>query len=143
MNFYETKMGHTFFEHQVPELIRAIDSLTATLNKPVQTVALPVEADSEFLSDLYYGNYEPGTFKLTPESSELTQTINRAHAALEETLSEDSREKLLTYEDALTQRDTFEMKQAYESGFRTAVQMIMAGMAWPVSRRSEVGAAYE
>lgn len=132
MQFYETKMGRAFFERQLPELIRSIDALAAVLNRPAQTVTLPVEADTEFLSDLYYGNYEPGIFKLTPESSELTQTINRAHAALEETLSEDSREKLLVYEDALTQRDTFEMKQAYESGFRTAVQMIMAGLSLPV-----------
>ena len=98
-------------------------------------VTLPVEADLDFLSELYYGNYEPGIFKLTPESSELTQTINRAHAALEETLSEDSREKLQIYEDALTQRDTFEIKQAYESGFRTAVQMIMSGMSQPAPQK--------
>lgn len=135
MNFYETKIGHTFFERQVPELIRSIDALATALNRPVQTVTLPVEADLDFLSELYYGNYEPGIFKLTPESSELTQTINRAHAALEETLSEDSREKLQIYEDALTQRDTFEIKQAYESGFRTAVQMIMSGMSQPAPQK--------
>lgn len=135
MNFYETKIGHTFFERQVPELIRSIDALATALNRPVQTVTLPVEADLDFLSELYYGNYEPGIFKLTPESSELTQTINRTHAALEETLSEDSREKLQIYEDALTQRDTFEIKQAYESGFRTAVQMIMSGMSQPAPQK--------
>ena len=45
MNFYETKIGHTFFERQVPELIRSIDALATALNRPVQTVTLPVEAD--------------------------------------------------------------------------------------------------
>lgn len=131
MNFHDTAMGRTFFERQLPELIRSIDTLAAVLNKPAQTVTLPVEADPEFLSELYYGNYEPGNFEQTPESARLTRSINEAHAALVEKLSGDSLEKLRIYEDALTQRDSTEMKRAYVSGFRTAVQMIMVGMSRP------------
>ncbi len=136
MNFYETKMGRAFFENQLPRLIQSIQALTAALEKPPQAAVLSVEASPDFLSELYYGNYEPGIFKQTPESSELTQAVNDAHRKLEAMLSLEGREKLMEYEDALTQRDTYELRQAYESGFRTAVQMILAGMSQPVDRSS-------
>ena len=31
--FFETRMGHTFYEHQLPSLIKAIEANTAALNK--------------------------------------------------------------------------------------------------------------
>lgn len=135
MDFYDTRMGRTFFEHQVPQLIQAIQALTATLEKPSPAAILPVEPDPEFLSGLYYGNYQPGIFEPTPETRRFTRAVNKAHAALEETLSGDSHEKLQQYEDILAQRDSADLERAYESGFRTAVQMIAAGLSQPVIRQ--------
>ena len=34
MNFYETKMGHIFFNHQMPELIRTLQEIATALSKP-------------------------------------------------------------------------------------------------------------
>lgn len=133
MNFYETRMGHAFFERQVPQLIQSIQDLTAAMNRPAQAAVLPVEPDPEFLSELYYGNYEPGIFKQTPEADELNHAVNQAYQALAETLSEQSRECLEAYLDAVANRNTADMKRAYESGFRAAVQMIMAGLSRPAA----------
>lgn len=132
MDFHDTKMGHTFFEHQLPQLIRSIDTLSAVLGKPVQAIALPVETEPGFLSSLYYGSYEPGPFQQTLEGRELTRAVNAAHEELETMLSEQGREKLVKYQDTLTLRETADMQLAYESGFRTAVQMIVAGLSRPV-----------
>lgn len=131
MNFHETKMGHAFFEHQLPQLIQAIRALTAALDKPAQAVTLPVEADPEFLSKLYFGEYEPEPFQLTPEGKKRTRDVNAACEELEALLPEDCREKLVKYQDALVLRETADMQMAYESGFRTAVQMIVAGLFQP------------
>ena len=57
MNFYQTPMGRAFFERHVPQLIHAIEALTTALDKPAQSVALPVEADPDFLSALYSGRH--------------------------------------------------------------------------------------
>lgn len=131
MNFHDTKMGHLFFEHQLPQLIQSIQALTAVLNRPAQTVTLPVEADPEFLSDLYYGNYEAAIFVAAPESREYTRAINALHDELTALLSEEGLAKLEAYTQALSRRDDADMERAYESGFRTAVQMIVAGLARP------------
>lgn len=129
MNFHDTKMGHTFFEHQLPQLIQAIQALTAALDKPVQSVALPVEPDPEFLSKLYLGEYESASFRQTPEGAEITQAVNAGHEELEAALPESCHEKLMQYQDTLTMREGVDMQTAYESGFRTAIQMIVAGLS--------------
>ena len=131
MNFHDTKMGHTFFEHQLPQLIQAIQALTIALDKPVQAVALPVEADPEFMSKLYLGEYESAPFRQTPEGVEITRAVNAAHKDLEAALPESCHEKLMKYQDTLTMREGVDMQMAYESGFRTAVQMIAAGLSRP------------
>ena len=131
MNFHDTKKGHTFFEHQLPQLIQAIQALTIALDKPVQAVALPVEADPEFMSKLYLGEYESAPFRQTPEGVEITRAVNAAHKDLEAALPESCHEKLMKYQDTLTMREGVDMQMAYESGFRTAVQMIAAGLSRP------------
>ena len=137
MNFHDTKMGHIFFEHQLPQLICSIDALTAALDKPVQAAVLSVEADRGFLPSLYYGSYEPEPFQQTPKGKKLTQAVNAAHKELEALLSEESREQLVKYQDALTLRETADMQLAYESGFRTAVQMIVAGLSRPCRKQDD------
>ena len=131
MDFYQTPMGHTFFERHVPQLIQAIEALTSALDKPAQAVTLPVEADPEFMSKLYLGEYESAPFRQTPEGVEITRAVNAAHKDLEAALPESCHEKLMKYQDTLTMREGVDMQMAYESGFRTAVQMIAAGLSRP------------
>ena len=137
MDFYQTPMGHTFFERHVPQLIQAIEALTSALDKPAQAVTLPVEADPEFLSRLYLGEYESAPFQQTPEGAELTRAVNTAHDELEALLPEGCHEKLMQYQDTLTMREGVDLQRAYESGFRTAVRMMAAGLSRPVAGQSE------
>lgn len=140
MNFHDTKMGHIFFERQMPQLIQSIQALTAALDKPARQVILPVEPDPNFLSELYFGNYECGVFKQTAEPNELEQAVKQAYNVLVETLPEQSREDLEAYLDAAAERNSDNMRRAYESGFRTAVQMIIAGMSRPVGTPTDSAA---
>ena len=135
MNFHETRMGHAFFEHQLPQLIHAIQALTAALDRPAQLVTLPVEGDPEFLSELYFGNYEPGIFKSTPEGDSLVQKLNDAYDVLVETLSKESCDRLDHYLEIAADRSAADARLAYESGYRTAVQMIVAGLSRPDIRK--------
>lgn len=137
MNFHETRIGHDFFEHQVPQLIQAIQALTAALDKPAQAVTLPVEADPEFLSRLYLGEYESAPFQQTPEGAELTRAVNMAFKEIEAALPVGYHEKLAKYQDTLNRREGVDLQMAYESGFCTAVQMIMAGLSRPVAGEAE------
>ena len=131
MNFHDTQMGRNFFEHQLPQLIEAIQALTAALDRPTQTITLPVSAEADFLHDLFLGDYEPEIFKASPKIQRFSQTADQDYKALVATLSEDSVKQLEEYEMAISERTIAVAEQAYESGFRTAVQMIVAGLARP------------
>lgn len=136
MNFYETKMGRIFFEHHVPQLINAVNALTAVLSRPTQTADLSLAADPKFLRDLYFGSYEPGVYKVSPEIRQLDRAVSLAHEALSEMLSEEGHKSLDAYEAALSERNTAVIEQAYESGVRIAVQMIVAGLSQPAASQT-------
>ncbi|WP_287826921.1 DUF6809 family protein [Oscillibacter sp.] len=128
MQFYETKMGHAFFEHQVPQLITAVEKLAAALSRPSLPITVP-EADPKFLHDLFFGSYEPEVYQVTPEIQQLGRAVSSAHVALAETLSEEGQKRLDAYEKALSERNAAVTELAYESGVRAAVQMIVAGLS--------------
>lgn len=136
MSFYQTPMERAFFERHVPQLIQAIQALTAALDKPAQTITMPVEADPEFLSQLYYGEYESAPFRHTPEGAELTRAVNAASAELKAFLPKECYTKLIKYQDTLNRREGASLQMAYESGFRTAVQMIVAGLSRPKAEQA-------
>ena len=56
MEFYQTQMGRIFFERQIPQLIEAVNGLTAALSKPASAAVLPVSADPSFLRNLFFGD---------------------------------------------------------------------------------------
>lgn len=130
MQFFETKMGHAFFERQVPQLISAVENLAAALSSPAPPAVLP-ESDPKFLHDLFFGRYEPEVYQVTPEIQRLGRAVSAAHADLTESLSEEWLRKLDAYEKALSERDAAVTELAYESGVRTAVQMIFSGLSRP------------
>ena len=132
MEFYQTQMGRAFFERQVPQLIDAVNALAAALSEPVPA-ALPVSADPNLLRDLFFGDYEPEIFKVSPELQRLGQTVSQDYKALTATLSEDSMKLLEEYETAVSERNIAVTERAYEAGIRAAVQMIMAGLSRPAS----------
>jgi len=130
-------MGYIFFEHQVPQLIKAVNALTAALSTPASAVNLLVSPDPKFLDSLFFGRYQPEFYEVSSESRRLNHAINLAHKALVETLPEHCREKLEGYEAALSERNTAMAELAYESGIRVAVQMIVAGLSQPITENKE------
>ena len=133
MEFYQTQMVRAFFERQVPQLIDAVNALAAALSKPAPAAVLPVAADSNFLRDLFFGDYEPEIYKVSPELQQFNRAVDQAHTSLVATLPEDSVAQLEEYETALSERNIAVTEQAYQAGIRVAVQMIVAGLSPSIS----------
>lgn len=133
MEFYQTQMVRAFFERQVPQLIDAVNALAAALSKPTPAAVLPVAADSNFLRDLFFGDYEPEIYKVSPELQRFNRAVDQAHTSLVATLPEDSVAQLEEYETALSERNIAVTEQAYQAGIRVAVQMIVAGLSPSIS----------
>ena len=127
MNFYETKMGHIFFNHQMPELIRTLQEIATALSKPAPAaVQLKDVGEPDFLHNLFYGNYEPDIYGCVTVPSRLDQNVKEAEKALLPALGE-SKKLFEQYQAAIYERSSI-AEQSYCCGYRTAVQMIVSGL---------------
>lgn len=131
MNFYETKMGHIFFNHQMPELIRTLQEIATALSKPAPAaVQLKDVGEPDFLHNLFYGNYEPDIYGCVTVPSRLDQNVKEAEKALLPVLGE-SKKLFEQYQAAIYERNSSIAEQSYCCGYRTAVQMIVSGLTAP------------
>lgn len=131
MNFHETKMGAVFFNCQLPELIRALREIADTLKKPATAaVRLTDTGAPDFLHNLFYGNYEPDIYGCVTAPSELDRHVKEAEKALLPALGA-SRPLFEQYQAAVSERNSAIAEQSYCCGYRTAVQMIVSGLAAP------------
>ncbi len=130
MNFYETKMGHIFFNHQMPELIRTLQEIATALSKPAPAaVQLKDVGEPDFLHNLFYGNYEPDIYGCVTVPSKPDQNVKEAEKALLPALGE-SKKLFEQYQAAIYERSSI-AEQSYCCGYRTAVQMIVSGLTAP------------
>lgn len=133
MNFYETTMGRRFFESQLPKLITALQGISEKLSRPVSVIQLP-EADPDFLRGLYRnsGVYEP---------TEETRAINHAVIEAQDTflpfLSTEGRKAFENYQEIAADRSEEFSERAFRTGFQTAVQMMVCGMAMPMEEEGK------
>ena len=128
MNFHETKMGTIFFNHQIPELIKALREIAKALSKPAPAVIQLTETEEpNFLHNLFYGNYEPDIYGCITVPSRLDQNVKEAEKALLPALGQSQR-LFEQYQTAVSERDSAIAEQSYSCGYRTAVQMIVSGL---------------
>lgn len=131
MNFYETQMGRRFFDAQLPRLIRSLEQIADALGHPSHpSCTIPLEQNPNFLRDLYYGDYEPSVFREDGRHAELNHAVSAAESALRKELPTDGAalRAFESYQCALAERNGAVVEQAFESGYQTAVQMIVAGL---------------
>lgn len=127
MNFYETQMGHHFFNSQLPQLIQVLEQLAASLASPVPFATLPKAEDSDILHELYYGLYEPDLFQDRKTLTPLDQQVMQQEKALTAMLEPEALEQFESYQTAVSRRDSAAAEQACKAGFRLAVDLLLAG----------------
>ena len=129
MNFYETPAGKMFFEHQLPQIIQSLQSISDSLNRQNPAVKLPLTEGADILKELYLGNYEASVFKDTAPSAALNNTVIIKQRMLLSSLPKNSQKLFEDYYEATVIRNDAVVEQAYKSGFCTATQLIFAGLS--------------
>ena len=139
MNFHETKYGHIFYEVQLPRLIKALERIADDLSKSSSSMTGGVTVDPNFLHDLYFGEYEPSVFtEQSAEQRALDRRVSAAEQALQQIFAgiPAAAAAFETYQLTVSERNGATVEQAFESGYRTAVNMLAAGLMLPGSRNS-------
>lgn len=137
MNFYETKMGKMFFEYQMPQLIKSLQSISDSLSRKTPLMKLPLPGGCDILKELYLGNYEASVFKDTAASTALNHTVIEKQERLVSGFTKDMQKLFDEYCEAAEKRNSADIEQAYKSGFSTAVQMIFAGFIESAGKETE------
>lgn len=131
MNFHETTYGRRFFDAQLPYLIKALERIADGLPHTETAPPQGIIPDPNFLHDLYYGDYEPSVFKEQDKKQQvLNHTVSAAETALRGELSKTpaALAAFEVYQTAAGERNSAVIEQAFESGYRTAMQMLFAGL---------------
>lgn len=140
MDFHETIYARRFFEAQLPNLIKAMERVADGLAH-IEAVSLQgIIPASNFLHGLYYGDYEPSVFKKqSSQQKELDQAASAAETALRDILqsSPSAVKAFETYQIAVGEQHGAVVEQAFESGYQTAMQMLMAGLSLPEGKRDD------
>lgn len=137
MQFHETNMGRTFFQGQLPKLIGALEEIAKALRAPAPVCQVPLEISPDFLSELYYGQYDPSGEPVSAAQKQCTQKILSCQKDLRATCSENVWAQIENYRSALDERSTLEREQAFSAGFRTAMRMVAAGLSTPNCTKEE------
>ncbi|KAF5040613.1 hypothetical protein DSECCO2_531530 [anaerobic digester metagenome] len=144
MSFHETVAGHRFFNHQLPELIKALQGIAGALSRPQPVIQVPTENSEKVLRDLFYEQFEPDIWSRSQQSHEYDRAIKAHQARMRETLSPGLWEMAEEYRKLLEERHFFEVEKSFESGYATAIKMITAGLAaTPRGQAKEEGAKDE
>lgn len=131
MQFYETKMGHQFFQVQLPALLSALQQIAAALEQSPGTVRLSPEVPADYLSDLYYGNLEPDKEINNDVIRRCTKEIIDMQEEIKQQLSPEEFAQVEKLTMKIEQRACEETDAAFQTGFRTAMQMVVAGLSIP------------
>ncbi len=116
-------------ETNISELTEAIHALTEAISRPALAMRFPIAPNPEFLADLYHGRYEPETNRKCEADQALIQEIEERRRALRSVLPGQGKKMLSEYDDAVAQYHSTVAERFYEAGFKTAVQMMAAGLS--------------
>lgn len=142
MNFHETKMGHEFYGRTVPRIVKALEEIAKSLDKPTPAVGLPCacEIPANFLAELYQGNYDPSGEPDTEAVSRCSAEILANETELQAAVSPDIWEQIDHTLSLMNKRGDEQREQAFAAGYRTAMMMIMAGLTRPGGESPESAA---
>lgn len=137
MNFHETRYGARFFDGQLPKLISALTGIATALTAPKPVYQLKPTVPENFLADLYHGTYDPSDLPNTEAETELMSEIISCQQQLRETVTPDVWALIERYGSLLSRRGVTDREQAFATGFRTAMTMLAAGLAYPTKNETE------
>jgi len=132
MEFYQTGYGKRFFEVQLPKLIDALNDVAAALQAPFVNPEIQVDTRPALLRDFYNGYFQPGEDAgetKTQRYRELTQQLESIRGKLKNQINPEDWALVQEYTQTFAERCAEELDITFESGYRTATQLLLAGLS--------------
>lgn len=131
MEFYETKQGRIFYEGTLPRIVVALEKIAGSLSAPTPSLRIAHEVPEDFLTDLYWGNFDPSGGPDSEESAQCSAEIKAAQETVKSQVKPEVWEQIDNVFSLISRRSDIDRAEAYAAGFRSAATMLAAGMSKP------------
>ncbi len=137
MRFFETVMGRTFFEGQIPKLIKALERIASSLEEKNTKVDIITQIPDHYLDDLFYGKIKFGVRILEDYNPEKESKSTKLESQVNELLDEDGQKAFEEFTNLLMDDCMAENRRMFQNGFCLAVNLITAGRCAIHNNREE------
>ena len=131
MNFFETEQERRFYGHTLPRIVNALEKIAGSLNKPTPCIHIAQHVPKDFLSELYWGNYDPSGGPDSEESIHCSAEIKAAQETVKAQVTPEVWEQIDNVFSLISRRSDTDRAEAYAAGFRSAATMLAAGLSKP------------
>lgn len=129
MNFHETVRGQRFFEHQLSQLISALQDIATSLKAPRPVVQVDIATDTQnLLTQLYYTTFDPETAPDRETHALYNSAISQMQDDIRSSVDAEMWQMIEHTYTTIATRTADEREQAYAAGFRTAISMLACGL---------------
>lgn len=137
-DFFESTLGRRFFEGQLPKLISALESISASLRAPRPVLQLPKDLSPEFLRELYHGNFDAGLIADRETLDYYNSEVVKAQKEAKEIVTPEVWKIIEHSYTVIGASNTVTNEYAFSCGFQTAFKMMAAGLSEPAQNKQEV-----
>lgn len=120
-----------FYEFTVPQIAKALEKIAESLAAPAPCIRMAQEAPKDFLTELYWGNYDPSGESDSQESAQCSAEIGKAQEAVKAQVTPEVWAQIENVFTLISRRNDIDRAEAYAAGFRAAVTMFAAGLSKP------------
>ena len=136
MEFYQTKQGQIFYESTLPRSVVALEKIAGSLSAPMPSVCIAHEVPEDFLTDLYWGNYDPSGGPDSEESIHCSAEIKAAQETVKAQVTPEVWEQIDNIFSLIARRSDVDRAEAFIAGFRSAATMLAAGLSNPYRKEA-------
>lgn len=136
MEFYETKQGRIFYEGTIPRIVVALEKIAESLTTPIPSVHISHEVPENFLTDLYWGNYDPSGGPDSEESVQCSAKIKAAQETVKIQVTPEVWEQIDNIFSLIARRNDIDRVEAFAVGFRSAATLLAAGLSKPYHKEA-------
>lgn len=134
MEFYQTVQEKRFFEHTLPQIVKSLGKIAESLSAPASSIRIAQEVPKDFLTELFWGNYDPSGKPDSEASAQCCAEISEAQEVIKAQVSPDVWAQVENIFALISRRNDIDRAEAYATGFRAAATMLAAGLSKPDSK---------
>lgn len=131
MEFYQTVQGKRFFEHTLPQISKALQRISESLSTPAPCIHISQQIPKNFLTELYWERYYPGSKLDSDMWVQYSSEIRAAQETVKAQVAPEVYDQIDKIIMLMAVKNNVDQETVFAIGFRAATTMLAAGLSEP------------